>query len=116
MKENMDWTALGAKLREAREYRGFSQEEVSTHLGIPRSAISLIESGTRKLDALELQKLARLYETSIEDLTGEKVQTAKDPESVKLIARAAAALSEADRKEVLQFAEFLRSRRPRKKP
>jgi DNA-binding XRE family transcriptional regulator len=39
--------ALAARLKEAREYVGLSQEEVAQILQIPRSAISLIEKGER---------------------------------------------------------------------
>ncbi len=63
---------LGDRLKEAREYVGFSQEEVANHLGVPRSAISLIETGARKIDALELTKLAKLYQRGVAELTGEE--------------------------------------------
>jgi len=110
MSENKDRETLGATLREAREYRGFSQEEVSKYLGLPRSAISLIESGARRVDVLELRKLATLYRCSIEELTGKAVLKS-EPDSVKMVARAAAALSPEDQSEVLRFAQFLQSRK-----
>ena len=31
---------LGSRMREAREYVGLKQEEVGSHLGIPRTAVS----------------------------------------------------------------------------
>ena len=40
---------IGNKLKDAREYLGISQEEAAKIAEIPRSAISLIESGQRKL-------------------------------------------------------------------
>ena len=67
-----DRKAMGDRLREAREYLGFSQEEVATYLGVPRSALSLIEAGTRKVDALELKKLAGLYKRPVAYFTGEE--------------------------------------------
>lgn len=103
-------TVLGARLKEAREYRGFSQDEVARHLGIPRSAISLIESGSRRVSAPELSRLARLYQTTMESLAGHEPEE-PEPESVRLVARAAAELSATDRDEVLRFAQFLRSRK-----
>jgi len=113
MKNVTDRVALGARLKEAREYRGFSQDEVARHLGVPRSAISLMETGGRRVDALELQKLATLYQTNMDELTGHERRDA-EPESVRLVARAAAELSPDDRDEVLRFAQFLRSRKARK--
>ena len=101
---------LSTQLKEAREYRGFSQEEVARYLGVPRTAISLIESGSRRVEALELRRLAKLYQTTMETLTGEDQETT-EPESVRLVARAAADLSTTDRDEVLRFVHFLQSRK-----
>ncbi len=102
--------ALSRRLKEEREYRGFSQEEVARCLGVPRSAISLIENGTRRVSAEELSRLAHLFQTTMESLAGHG-QRASEPESVRMVARAAAGLSEKDRDEVLRFAQFLQSRR-----
>jgi transcriptional regulator with XRE-family HTH domain len=111
MSEATDRAALGARLKETREYRGFSQDDVARYLGVPRSAISLIESGARGLDILELRKLAKLYECSLQELTGETPSQVIEPESIKMVARAAAALSPQDRSEVLRFAQFLQARK-----
>ena len=102
-------TTLGARLKEAREYRGFSQGEVARHLSIPRTAVSLMENGTRRVEALELRRLAELYQTSMEVLAGTD-QLSEEPESLQLVARAAAQLSDRDRDEVLRFVRFLQAR------
>lgn len=101
---------LSERLKEAREYRGLSQEEVARHLSVPRSAVSLIESGSRRVTAAELSRLAKLYQTTMESLAGHD-REASEPESVRLLARAASELSARDRDEVLRFAQFLRSRK-----
>ena len=67
-----DRKALGERLREAREYLGFSQDQVATFLGVPRSALSLMETGQRKVEALELKKLAGLYKRPVGYFTGEE--------------------------------------------
>ena len=100
---------LSARLKEAREYRGFSQEEVSRYLGVPRTAVSLMENGSRRVEALELRRLANLYQTTMESLTGVD-QEATEPETIRLVARAAADLSATDRNEVLRFVQFLQAR------
>ena len=100
---------LGARLKEAREYRGFSQEEVAKHLKVPRTAVSLMETGTRRVEALELRRLAELYQTSMENLAGTE-QSSEAPESLRLVARAAAQLSASDQNEVLRFVRFLQER------
>lgn len=106
-----DRQKLGARLREAREYLGLSQDEVAKYLGIPRTALSHIESGQRRIDALELRKLAALYKRPVASFTGESLQSEDLPEDVAHLARAAAGLSESDRKELSRFADYLRARK-----
>lgn len=109
-----DRKTLGERLREAREYLGFSQEEVATFLGVPRSALSLIEAGQRKVDALELKKLAGLYKRSVGYFTGEESEEILLGADVKHLARKAAELSPDDRAELARFADFLRAKRQSK--
>ena len=101
---------LGRKLREAREYLDLAQDEVAKILNVPRSAISLIESGQRKVEALELKRLAELYQRSVNSFTGDEGQDANLPDEVEHLARAATELSKEDRDELVRFAAFLRSR------
>ncbi len=102
--------ALGERLRQAREYVGLKQDEVAKHLGIPRSALSNVEAGQRKVDALELTRLAKLYQRPISWFTGEEVVGQELPAEVAHVARAAASLSNQDRQELARFADFLKSR------
>ena len=108
--ESVDRQMLGARLREAREYLGLSQDEVAKYLNIPRTALSHIESGQRRIDALELKKLAQLYKRPVVYFTGESQADAGMSEDVAHLARAAAGLSEGDRRELSRFAEYLRAR------
>lgn len=94
---------LGQRLREAREYLGLSQDETAKAIGIPRTSVHAIEAGKRKVSGLELRRLGRLYRRSVAWLLGED---APDPTSEPLL-RAAKALSETDREQVLRFAQFL---------
>lgn len=103
--------ALAEKLRQAREYVGLKQEDVAKRLSIPRSALSNIEGGQRKVDALELSELAKLYQRPITWFTGEDATTKDElPADVAHVARAAASLSQQDRQELARFADFLKSR------
>lgn len=106
-----DRKALGERLREAREYIGFSQDQVSTFLGISRSALSLMETGQRKVDALELKKLAGLYERTVGYFAGEETEEFSFGSDVKHLARKVSELSPDDRKELGRFADFLRARK-----
>src|SRR5690349_22073728 len=103
-----DRKALGERLREAREYIGFSQDQVASFLGVSRSALSLMETGQRKVDALELKKLAGLYKRTVGYLTGEEKEEDSFGADVKHLARKVSELSAEDRDEVVQVAEFLR--------
>ena len=109
-----DRKAMGDRLREAREYLGFSQEEVATFLGVPRSALSLIETGQRKVDALELKKLASLYKRPVAYFTGEDAEEDAYGEDVAHLARKASELSPEDRAELGRFADFLRAKKQEK--
>lgn len=106
-----DRQRLGERLRVAREYLGYSQEDVANHLGIPRSALSHIESGQRRVEVLELKKLAQLYEKPVGYFTGDEPLPAPElPQDVAHLARQARELSTQDREELTRFAEYLRAR------
>lgn len=109
MRNKHEREVLGQRLRSSRDYLGYSQDEVAKHLGISRTALSNIESGQRKIDALELKKLAALYQRSIAYFTGDVVAEAVMPADVEHLARQAQALSSTDRAELNRFAAFLGS-------
>lgn len=106
----VDRRAMGERLKEAREYLGFSQEEVAKYLGIQRTALSNIETGQRKLEALELTKLAALYKRPTSFFTGKQSETESFAPDVEHLARKVAELSYQDRAELSRFADFLKSR------
>lgn len=101
---------LGERLRRAREYLGLLQDDVARHLGVPRTALTNIESGQRRVDAIELKKLAELYRQSVSHFTGEDEEAAGFAPDVAHLARAAAKLSSKDREELSRFADYLRAR------
>ncbi len=99
--------ALAQRLREAREFVGLSQEEVATALRIPRPAVTLIESGSRKVEAVELNRLSALYGQSVDFLL--KGQTTKEDTRLLFLARATQGLTPRDMEELERFAAFLRN-------
>lgn len=102
---------LGEKLRQAREYVGFSQDEVASLLKVPRTAVSNMENGQRKVEALELKRLADLYRQSVSHFTSDDDEAAASlPADVTHLARQAATLSPKDREELGRFADFLKMR------
>lgn len=108
-----DRMSMAERLRESREYLGYSQDEVATYLEIARSALSNIETGQRKVDAIELKKLAQLYKQPVSHFTGESEEPALAAD-VAHLARTAAQLSPQDREELSRFAEFLQARKQSK--
>lgn len=71
--------ALGMRLRSARENCGLTQQAAAEALGLPRPAISQIETGNRSVSTLELSQLAELYHRSVAEFFGESPDAAADP-------------------------------------
>jgi transcriptional regulator with XRE-family HTH domain len=101
---------LATRLRNAREYVGYSQEYVSQQTGLNRSSISDIERGTRRVSSSELQQLASLYGYRVSALLGEE-EAAELEGPATVLARQASELTPEDQQEVQRFIEYLRSRR-----
>lgn len=99
--------AMAARLKDAREYLGLSQDDVATALGISRPAITNIESGNRKVEAIELDQLAKLYGRPVNYFLSGENEEAEG--KVAFYARTFKDLSEKDLDEVARFAEFLRA-------
>ena len=97
---------IGAKLKEAREYLDISQEDAASRIGINRTALSLIESGQRKLDTVELMALAKLYHRPVAYFTDQDFSIEPNPNAA-VFARNFENLSDNDRKELEDFAAFL---------
>ena len=70
--EQLDFKALGIRLREAREARGHTQEEVAKRLGLSRTTMVAIEKGERRVRPRELVDLARVYGRQVADLVQRK--------------------------------------------
>ncbi|HUL51865.1 MAG TPA: helix-turn-helix transcriptional regulator, partial [Opitutaceae bacterium] len=63
-------TAIGARLRLAREQAGLSQGQAAIKLNLHRPTVSEIEAGRRRVAADELATFARLYKVSLSWLVG----------------------------------------------
>lgn len=98
-------TELAERIRVERRYVGLSQADVANALSIPRAAVSALETGKRRVTGLELKRLAELFGTSVDRLLGRDMAA---DETTTALFRATKALTEADKEQVLRFAEFLR--------
>jgi len=104
---------LAQRLREVREYLNYSQQYVSEQTGLPRSAISDLERGTRRVSTLELKRLAAIYGYRAAYFLGEEAPGARDGPAT-VLAREASELTPEDQQEVQRFITLLRNRQERK--
>lgn len=59
---------LGLAIRELREKRGWSQEELAYQSGLHRTYIGAVERAERNITVLNLQKIARALDATMRDL------------------------------------------------
>jgi transcriptional regulator with XRE-family HTH domain len=102
---------LGERLKATREYLGMSQQYVSQNTGIARSAVSDIERGMRRVDSLELKKIARLYSLPTTYFLDESADADVGEHALAGLPRALAGLTDGDVAEVMQYAKYLRFKR-----
>jgi transcriptional regulator with XRE-family HTH domain len=69
-KVNREREELRGRVKRLRQEIGLSQEELASHLGISRTALSQVESGERKLSAEEAGRLAQALNVSSDVLLG----------------------------------------------
>ena len=63
--------SVGERIREARKLAGLSQKHVADMLGLHRPSVSEMEAGNRRVTAVELAKLAELFDVSAAWLLGD---------------------------------------------
>ena len=97
--------SIGTNLRTARKSLRMTQEEVSSALGISRSAISLIESGKRQVSSAELARLANLYHKNVSGLLESKREPDSDGFSVLFRTKE---ISSDDRIQLVEFEDLCR--------
>lgn len=112
-----DGEDLARRLKDQRTFLNLSQQFVSEQAGIPRSAISDIERGTRRVESIELKRLAELYRMPVDYFLGrdadEDVDGAPLDPTVKALARTASRMNDQEKEQVLRFALFLQNYEPR---
>ena len=68
MTEDEARVKVGGLLQHLREMRNMSQEDMADVLQIPRSAVSLIETGDRGIDFTELIEFSKLFKKHLDEL------------------------------------------------
>jgi len=101
---------LGERLKAARERKNLKQNRVAHYLGIHNSTLAKYESGEREPDIETINKLARLYEVSVDYLMGRSEKETKvieksyeldqlDKEIVNIITK----MPKDDKKHIVEF-------------
>ena len=87
-----------------------SQQELAERLNFSSAtAISLIESGERKVSIEHLEKIADIFQIDVRFLLGEKIE---NPEKqLKSALRADKNLTAKDKETILNFYEFIKSKK-----
>ena len=87
----MTFDHLGQRLRLAREQARLSQTEAAATLGVTPAALNQYEAGKRRVDALLLDRLSRLYGVPLRFFFGEERARPDWEEALRLRADALSA-------------------------
>lgn len=94
---------VGKRLKAAREYLGYTQEEVAKLIGMGRNTIINLENGSRSLKIEEAESFCKLFGITMNDLT--KTNYSENQETV-LFARGFENLTVKDKQEILNLIKF----------
>jgi len=99
---------IGKKIKEAREALSMSQKALAEALGYESAtAISLIESGERRVKIEDLEKIAEVLQRDLEYFLGKESKKI----DIKVALRASKELTEKDKEAILHFIEIAKKRR-----
>src|SRR5260370_25178562 len=109
--KSKDLPGIGARLKNARDAAGLTQEQVAKLLDVSRPAVSDMEKESRRVSAGELKQLAEYYKVSVQWLAGESVQ---GNEKIKMAARKLSSLRDEDIDTVMRIVDSFRRDRERR--
>jgi transcriptional regulator with XRE-family HTH domain len=76
----MDGAAIGQRVKQLREARGWSQRQLENRAGISHGYISYLEAGERQPKMVTLEKIAGAFSVPVAQLTvNEDASTERDP-------------------------------------
>ena len=103
---------IGKRIEEIREQVGLSQSALARAIGTSQSAISQIEAGDRNPSYDMLRQIAKALNVSVPHLVGAEVEQLKPDELAHF--RSYRGLSDEAKKELEDFAAYLRSKQSKK--
>lgn len=113
----VDEKAIGRRLREIRQRRGFTQAQVAGQLGIDQTLVSNYERGAARLHGALVAGLAKALRVSADEILGLKDLPARNHVDGRLLRRLERIeeLPVADQRAVLKYLSALLERRARQK-
>lgn len=106
-KQKKRYISIGKKIKEARKNKGWSQRQLAKAIGFETStAISLIETGERKVTIEDLEKIAEVLHKTIRYFLGEE-----EKGNLRFALRADKKLTSGDKERILEFIEFIKKRK-----
>lgn len=103
---------IGGRIAEIREQVGLTQSALARSIGTSQSAISQIEAGERNPSYDMLRQIAKALNVSVPHLVGAEVEQLKPEEMAHF--RNYRGLTDEAKKELEDFAAYLRSKKSRK--
>ncbi|HEX5718071.1 MAG TPA: helix-turn-helix transcriptional regulator [Thermoanaerobaculia bacterium] len=79
--------SLGARIKELRKDRGWSQRELSARANVSQTRLSKYENGTHQFPLGALIRVARALALPVDALLPDTGDMPRDPEDVQLLAR-----------------------------
>lgn len=114
MEQELDYIAIGDRIRKYRELSRMTQEQLSESCSLSTGYIGHLERGTRSPSLETLVKISQILRVSLDDLVFGKTEInnnmikilaltleEKDPEKVKVFLKTVCALANKDRKSVV---------------
>lgn len=99
---------IGSRIKEARERAKKSQKELASVLGYDTAtAISLIESGGRKLKVEDLSKIAKFLNCDTRDFLGQEYEKPR----IKTVLRSEKGLDNKDIDNIMNFIEWVKNKK-----
>lgn len=105
--------SVNKRLRELREKRGLSQQQVADYLGIKAGTYSTYETGRCDVGSEQLKKLVELFGVSADFILG--VEDSYDATLLDELLTTVRAIDAESLKETLDFAQFLQFKAQKKK-
>lgn len=99
---------LAARIAEAREGAKLGQAEVAGELGLPRSAVSKMETGEQRIEGIVLARMSDLYGVSVSELLAEESGRERSGLSAEALLRSAGEVSPGDRRVLDEFLSVCR--------